>query len=254
MTTKPNFIQLQYTFTQHMRDPDNAPAPQDIETRRMEIYRGLLYRNIEGFMSSSYPVLRKITSADRWHAMIRDYFKRHQSHTPYFPKMPREFLDYLENERNDPDDPPFLFELAHYEWVETAVALDTREIDFESVARDGDMLTGVPVLNPLVRTLTYHYPVQRISPEYQPVSAPEQPTYLVVYRNSEDKVNFIELNPVSARLLELVQKQQGKTGLELLKSIANELDHPDPETVIQGGLQILNGMRENEVVLGTRID
>jgi len=254
MTTTPDFVQLQYTFTQHMRDPENAPAPPDIESRRLEIYRGLLYRNIEGFMSNSYPVLRKITSDDRWHAMIRDYFKRHQSHTPYFPKMPREFLDYLEHERNDPDDPPFLFELAHYEWVETAVALDTREIDFRSVVRDGDMSTGVPVLSPLVQTLTYQYPVHRISPEYQPDAAPEQPTYLVVYRNSDDKVNFIVLNPVSARLLELVQKQQGKTGLELLKSITEELDHPDPETVIQGGLQILNAMREKEVVLGTWID
>lgn len=254
MTTTPNFVQLQYTFTQHMRDPNNAPAPPDIETRRIEIYRGLLYRNIEGFMSSSYPVLRKITHDDRWHAMIRDYFKRHQSHTPYFPKMPREFLDYLEHERNDPDDPPFLFELAHYEWVETAVALDTREVDFQSVDRNGHMSTGVPVLNPLVQTLTYQYPVHRISPEYQPDAAPDQPTYLVVYRNSDDKVNFIVLNPVSARLLELVQNQQGKTGLELLNSIADELDHSDPEAVIQGGLQILTEMREKEVVLGTRIN
>ncbi|MCG8449970.1 MAG: DNA-binding domain-containing protein, partial [Pirellulales bacterium] len=135
MSNPDRFTEIQYAFTRHMRDPEHAPAPADIEDRRVEIYRGLLYRNVEGFMANSYPVLRKITEDDNWHAMIRDYFKRHESHTPYFPKMPREFLDYLEHERNVAADPPFLFELAHYEWMETTVAIDPREIDYSGIDR-----------------------------------------------------------------------------------------------------------------------
>jgi len=55
------FTDIQYEFTRHIRDPENQPAPADIEDRRMEIYRDLLYRNVESFMANSYPVLRKIT-------------------------------------------------------------------------------------------------------------------------------------------------------------------------------------------------
>ena len=251
MTATPEFIRLQYAFTQHMRDPDNAPAPADVEDRRIEIYRGLLYRNVESFMANSFPVLRKITDDARWHAMIRDYFRRHESHTPYFPKMPREFLDYLENERDDPADPPFLFELAHYEWVEAAVAMDPRDADISNVDREGDPLTGIPVLSPLVWPLSYRFPVHKISPDYQPDTAPDDPTYLLVYRNSQDDVNFVVLNPVSARLLELVGMQEGRTGRELLISIAEELNHPEPDTVISGGAQILGEWQASEILLGT---
>lgn len=252
MSNTPGFIQLQYAFTQHMRDPDAAPPPADIEDRRVGIYRDLLYRNIESFMSNSYPVLRKITDDDRWHAMIRDYFKHHQSHTPYFPKMPREFLDYLEHERDNKEDPPFLFELAHYEWVEMAVAIDPRDIDLTGVNQQGDLLNEIPVLSPLVWPLVYKFPVHRIGPDFLPEEAPEQPTYLVVNRNSDDEVNFIELNPVSAKLLELIQNSDNKTGQVLLQSIAEEINHPNPEAVIQGGLQILTEMHEKQVILGTR--
>ncbi len=250
MSGQPEFIRLQYAFTDHMRDPDHAPAPVDIEDRRVGIYRDLLYRNVESFMANSFPVLRKITPDDRWHDMIRDYFKRHQSHTPYFPRMPREFLDYLEHERDSGEDPAFLYELAHYEWVEMAVAIDPREIDYSSIHREGDLATGVPVLSPLARPLVYRYPVHRIRPDFQPAEAPAQPTYLLVYRNSNDDVNFIDLNPVSARLVELMQPGNQASGMKLLETIAAELQHPDPGVVIQGGLEIMNEMRDKEVVLG----
>ncbi len=124
-----SFKAIQNVFTQYLRDPENNPAPTGVEDRRMAVYRELVYNNIEGFIANSFPVLRKITADKQWHEMLRDYVHRHKSHTPLFPKMPQEFLQYLELERNQhPDDYPFLFELAHYEWIETALSLDTREI------------------------------------------------------------------------------------------------------------------------------
>jgi hypothetical protein len=46
MPDKPAFIERQYAFAAHLRDPDNNPAPAGIEDRRLENYRGLFYRNI----------------------------------------------------------------------------------------------------------------------------------------------------------------------------------------------------------------
>lgn len=251
---KKSFIDHQYAFTRHIRNPDREPAPADIEDRRMEIYRGLLYRNVESFIANSFPVIRRILSDDDWHAMIRDYFSRHEAHTPLFPGMPREFLQYLEQERRAEKDPPFLLELAHYEWIELAIAIDTREISIEGIDPGGDLLEGIPALNPLAWPVSYNWPVHQIGPEYLPDTPPEQPTYIVVYRNRDDEVGFIELNPVSAKLLELIQQENNQTGSEMLQQIARELEHPDPDVVIRGGAEILASMHTRDIILGTLFD
>ena len=54
-----SFTDIQYRFTRHLRDPDNAPAPGDIEERRMAIYRDLLYRNVERFPGQQLPGYEK---------------------------------------------------------------------------------------------------------------------------------------------------------------------------------------------------
>lgn len=250
MSAPDNFQSLQYAFTRHIRDPEHEPAPDDIEDRRMAIYRRLLFKNIEGFLANSFPVLRKVTPDDRWLAMARDYFHRHQARTPLFPRMPQEFLEYLEHERDDADDPPWMFELAHYEWLETATAIDPREIETRGINPDGDLLDERPAVNPLASPVAYQWPVHMISPQHLPEQPSEQPTYLVVYRNIDDRVSFMELNPVSARLLQLIQTETA-SGRELLQQIAAELNHPNPDVVVRGGAETLTALRERGILLGT---
>lgn len=250
---RPRFQQVQETFTRHMRDPDGAPAPQGVEERRMAIYRDLLYNNVQTFLAASFPVLRRISSDAVWHGLMRDYFRTHRAHTPLFPKMPQEFLQYIEQERGvRPGDFPFLMELVHYEWVETALMFDARRLDFSSVNPAGDLLHDAPVMSPLALPLAYRFPVHRISQDSLPEVAPEQPVYLVVYRDREDKVGFLELNPVSARLVELVRQDDGRTGRALLHQIAGELQHPDAHAVERSGVEILEDLRRRDVILGTR--
>ncbi|MBI2969196.1 MAG: DUF2063 domain-containing protein, partial [Gammaproteobacteria bacterium] len=187
-----------------------------------------------------------------WHSLLRDYFRTHQARTPLFPRMPQEVVQYLEQERGGRDeDYPCLRELAHYEWVELALSLDARDIDVSGVDADGDLLSGRPVLSPLAWPLAYRFPVHRISPDYLPASAPEQGTYLVVYRDRGDRVGFLELNPVAAKLVELLQQGSGRSGRDLLLEICRELNHPAPEVVVNGGLEIMQNLREKDVLLGT---
>lgn len=248
----PRFTAVQQAFTRHIRDPENASAPADVEARRMAIYCDLFYNNVENFIASSYPVLRKITPDERWHAMVRDYFRRHKARTPLFHKMPREFLHYLEKERVVAGDPPFLMELAHYEWMELAMSFDPREINWQGIDPDGDLLEGVPALSPLASLLRYRYPVHTISPDHQPVEPPEQPTWIAIYRDRHHKVGFIELNAVSARLLELIQADTGASGCRLLEQIAAELAHPDPDKVITGGLEIMQNLHNKDILPGVQ--
>ncbi|MCH8162640.1 MAG: putative DNA-binding domain-containing protein, partial [Proteobacteria bacterium] len=226
---------------------------EGVEDRRIGVYRELIYNNIEGFIADSFPVLRKITPDDRWHEMLRDYVCNHQAHTPLFPRMPLEFIQYLEDERHGhPEDPDFMLELAAYEWAEIAISLDTREIEMDGIDVEGDLLAGVPVLNPLIMTQTYQYPVHKISPDYLPDAPPEEPTYLLVYRRKDDEVGFLELNTVSARLIECIQANDDKMGLQLLERIAEELKHHDPQVVINGGHEIMRDMHDKDILLGVK--
>lgn len=251
---RPVFVRQQYAFAAHIRNPEKNPGPEGIEERRMKIYRELFYNNVEGFIANTYPVLRRILPDDRWHAMMRDYFAQHISHTPLFPEMPREFLKYLEHERiPQPDDPPFLLELAHYEWVELALSLLDEKIDATEIDAQGDLLDGIPVISPLAWALSYRFPVHKIGPDFQPSEAGGMQTHLIVYRDADFDVRFIEINPVTARLLQLFSGEDAVSGRATLQQVAAELNHPQPGIVIQGGMEILNDLRRRQVILGTYI-
>jgi hypothetical protein len=250
---KADFKQTQYAFAAHIRDPQQHPCPQDVEDRRMNIYRELFYNNVESFMASSFPVLRKIMDDIQWHALIRDYFSRHKASTPLFPEMPREFLHYLQNE-HDPQDnnPPFLLELAHYEWVELALTLADEENHNKQINPNGDLLEQHPVLSSLAWPLQYHYPVHQIGPDYLPDKPADNPTFIIVYRNQNEEIGFLEINPVIARLLQLLTENPTRSGRSVLEQIATEINHTDPEVVVQGGLTILQDLQARNIILGTQ--
>ncbi len=248
-----DFKQTQYAFTAHIRNPDAHPLPDGIEDRRMAIYRDLLYNNIEGFLNNSFPVIRSIYSDEHWHRMVRDFFARHQSKTPYFLEIAQEFIDYLQNEReSQPEDPAGLIELAHYEWVELALSVSEESPDMQGIDANGGLLAGHPVLSPLAWPLAYRFPVHQMGPDYLP-EAGEQPSYLVAYRNRKDEVKFMEINPVTARLLHLLQQHPDISGREAIEQIIDEMQHPDPEQVMQGGLEALQQLQRHGIILGIAI-
>lgn len=250
--TMPAFKKTQYAFTAHLRDPEKNPIPGDIEDRRMGIYRDLLYNNIESFLSSGFPVIRSIYNDDDWKRMVRDFFANHLSKSPYFLEISQEFLAYLENEReSQPEDPAGLLELAHYEWVELALNVSDESINIDNIEPNGDLLKKHPVLSPVAWPLEYQFPVHKMGPDYLPIQIPEQPTYLVVYRNRNDEVKFMEINPVTARLLHLLQENENISGQQALQQITEEMNHPNPDVVMQGGLTALQELQEHGIILGT---
>lgn len=243
--------QRQRAFAAHIRDPLRAPRPGDVDERRMGIYRELFFNNVEGFLSDSLPVLRGILAGSAWQSLVRDFYAEHAAHSPFFRDIPREFLRYLEDERGTrPGDPPFLRELAHYEWVEQALTMHEDAVPPATLDANGDLLTSHPLLSSLAWALSYRFPVHRIAPDFQPGEAPAQPTFLLAYRDMQQNVRFIELNPVSARLFELLH--EGGTGAQALDRIAEELQHPQPEQVRDGGRQIMQDWRDRGIILGTR--
>jgi hypothetical protein len=249
----PKFIRTQYEFAAHIRDPQRQARPADVDDRRMAVYRELFYSNLEGFLADNFPVVKRVLPARQWHAMARDFLARHRCRTPYFPEIGQEFLSYLQEERDAAaGDPPFLLELAHYEWVELALAFSDADRDAPAADPNGDVFTGVPVISPLAWNLSYHYPVHRIGPEFQPRQPGAEPTHLIVYRNRLDRVQFLEINGVTQRLLQLLKEHPAWTGGDAVARIAEELQHPRPEAVTAAGRQLLGDLRGRDILLGTR--
>jgi hypothetical protein len=245
--------ELQQSFTAHIRDPERAPAPDGIEDRRMKIYRDLFFNNIQSLLASNFPVLRSLYDQGGWRTLVRDFYAHHRSRTPLFPEIAREFLQYLQDEREArPEDPPFLLELAHYEWVELALDLDERAVDSVAANPDGDLLDGRPVLNPLTRLLGYRFPVHRIRTDFRPTEPPPQTTHLLVYRNRDDDVKFMQLNAVTQHLLERLGRDDDASGREILVEIASEIGHADAQRLVEAGADLLADLRQRGVVLGTR--
>ena len=246
------FQQVQRQFAGHIRDPDGQCPPAGVEDRRMSIYRDLFYRNIEGFISGAFPVLHAILAEDHWHALVRDFMRQYHCQAPYFLEISQEFLSYLQQRQSQPQDPPFMLELAHYEWVELALDVADVEPDWSTIVANGDLLEGRPVVSPTAWSLAYRYPVHRIGPGWQVEDPPPQPTYLVVYRNREDVVKFMEINGVTARLLELISADEQLSGAQALQQLAVEMNHHDLPRFHPLGREILCKLQASGIVLGVR--
>lgn len=254
MPERPDFQEKQYAFAAHIRDPDNVPAPEGIENRRMAIYRKLFFNNLANLLATMFPVIRKIKTDEQWRGMIRQFMRDYQAETPYFLQLPEEFLSFLQTKYEAAsNDEPFLVELAHYEYAELALSVSTAEDDMKGVDPEGDLLAETPVKSVLAWAFAYHYPVHRISPEFLPSEPAPQPVYLALYRDSNDKVRFLELNAITAGLLDAVEKNESnKTGEALLRDLAESIHYRDVDALIRHGADALSEMRQLQILIGTR--
>jgi hypothetical protein len=242
----PEFQRYQYAFTAHIRDPESSPRPPGVEARRMKIYNALLYANLESFLLACFPVTRRMLGQRRWARLVRHFFRVHRCHTPYFRQIPDEFVLFLQTEWVPTDAwPAYLLELAHYEWIELVLSVSNRANPLELDA-DGDLLTGCPVLNPLLSNLHYHWPVQTIRPRARIVPTD---TWLLVFRDAAEQIQFSEINAFTARLIALLEPGT-RSGRDALQSIAVESGHPEPAVVVNGGLAVLADLRARGAILG----
>lgn len=243
---------LQAQFTAAVRDPGN-PLPNNISPGRMQVYQTLVFNNIEGFLSSGFPLVKSLYSESAWQDLVRDFLIQHRAKTPYFSEIGQEFLIFLQTEkRPHEEDPAFLLELAHYEWVELALAIDESLLPTEGIDGEGDLLAGVPVLSPLAWILSYHYPVHRVEEGVKSLELSSSITCLVLYRTADFEVNALEINEITFHCLTLLKNNPQWTGLHILQHLCGLMQHHNPEVVVKGGREIFERLRQSEILLGVK--
>ncbi len=244
-----SFQKYQLAFTSHIRDPLQQPRPKNVKARGMEVYKEIVFNNLFESVSACFPVAQKVIGKRAWLRLIRGFFLEHSSSTPIFRKIPEEFLAYLSNiNALSPESfPVYLTSLCHYEWVELLVSTMKDETDKRNISAVGDLRMNQPVFAPTMQLLNYEYAVQKISPRYKPKM--KENTQLLVYRNTEFEVKFIELNSVTYRLIEIL-KQEKVNCEQALTTLAKEINQTQTESIIQFGLDILEDLRSQGVILG----
>ena len=119
----------------------------------------------------------------------------------------------------------------------------------ETINPAGDPMAGVPVLTPWLRNLSYRFPVHCIGPEHQPQEPPGQPTFLLVFRKPDDQVGFLEINAMTARLVDMLAANREASGRDLLERLAVEAGLP-PQQVLGFGEALYRQFVDLGVILG----
>ena len=245
-----DFRDFQSAFAARIRDPHTHPRPPGVPARRMRVYEELLFSNLEGFLLAAFPVTRKLLGARAWRGTVRRFFAEHRCRSPLFRDISGEFLGWMEGKSVSLyPDRPWLYEFMHYEWLELAVSIDAVSTD-GAIDPCGDLIADRPVLNPTARLACYRFAVHRIGPCFEPCAANAAPHCYLLFRDRDDIVRFIVLNPVTARLLELLQEAR-LNGHEALRRIARELNQESPQMLMEPGRAMLEQLREAGAVLGT---
>ncbi|MGX8882619.1 HvfC family RiPP maturation protein [Methylovorus sp. SPW-M1] len=243
----PLFQQYQLAFTAHIRHPRQHARPAGVQAKRMRVYNEIVFNNLQSAVGACYPVLQRVLGKRAWQALLRRFFAEHQASSPFFRDIPQAFLEFLPQVETLP---PYAVSLAHYEWMELAIASAPAEAP--ELAVEGDLMLGVPVLAPALAVLAYDYPVQQISVRYKPRQALPEPVHLLVFRNQLDEVKFVEMNAMTARLLALLQPGE-LTGRAALQQLGLEMGHADPDSLMHFGGALLEELRQQDIVWGIAV-
>lgn len=243
------FQSLQRAYTRYLREPGRQPLPTGFARQGAAIYVDLLYNKFNDSLVVCFPVTHALLGESAWQHILKAFIAGHRCLSPYYRQIPDEFILYLQTERLGDDDPPYLLELAHFEWVELVLAVaEAESVAVSDSIEVNDWLGCRPVFAPVLQLLHYAYPVQRINLNYQPSEPPEQATHILGFRDTQDAVQFMELNPATARLVEILQARDCSVQTAI-EQIATELQHPDPSALFAFGIEILTDlMRQGAII------
>ena len=72
--------------------------------------------------------------------------------------------------------------------------------------------------------------------------------HLLAWRKPDDDIGFMQLNALSACLLEMIGHNQHATGQALLSKVAAEFSEFDSAVIMQGGADALQSFHHNSIV------
>lgn len=259
-----DYLETQQRFVHWLRDPDNAPVPESVEMRRLQVYRRLVANNVNGFLQGGFPVLREVLSKEAWQQLADRFIREHTAASPYFSEIGKEFVDFLAGHEVLPDSvPAYTYELAAYERMEVEAMFAVIPDQLQQLSATAAETSADDVrwhLNPSAQFGSFSFPVAWISAKNADPEPSAEGYFLLVFRplsTNEDRessrIRFLQLNPVTAVLVDcLRQSPSGLTRDELIQQLTQLLPQLEDSVVRTGVAQILPDFAERGVLLAGR--
>ena len=219
-------IAQQLQFSRAIRGAAGDDLPSNVSDEQLAIYRELFWETFESCLSAACPVASAVL-ADDWFSVVRQFWCEHAAVTPEYPLLPFEFGEWISARHAEESisTPPWIPQLITWELAELAALY----ADDDSLARaaPGDAaILDVPLwTSQSLQLFGFEWPVHRISPSWQP-DAPET-VFLACYRNPDDDVEFLELTPMAAALLEQISIAPGEYLSDYLGGLFQNTDVDD---------------------------
>jgi hypothetical protein len=253
------FQKYQHQFVDYLRNPQKQGVIPESLPESCRIYAKLLYSKIEGSLDHCFPISCELLGGKRWTQLVQSFIKNHRCKSPLYREIPDEFVDYLMNKHTTMVLPEFIIELAHYEWMELVLETEKATLSKPYSPIEEDILNIIPVFNPVLHLLHYHYPVQNITAsdpywqgwESRTESYSREAIILAGLRDSDDNVQFVEVNTVTARLIELTREGLS-TGEQALLELAAEMHYGNHETILPFGSDIFKQLEQQHIIIGAQ--
>lgn len=215
---------------------------------RLHHYRRLIYNIVDDALESAYPITYSNIDKTIWREMIDCFIAEHNCRHPQLFRMPGEFVDFVqERDFAGKYELPFLNDLLQFEWVEVEVHTMADQVIPESNA-NGNFTHEPLVFIPYVKLLHLNYPIHHLS--QVDLSESEGDYFLLVYRQENGTVQYVELNELTYVILDEMIHYESPL-FEALDPHLADVGVKIKNSFFQNALQFLHRLKEMGVVRGT---
>ncbi|SFT43550.1 hypothetical protein SAMN05216474_0552 [Lishizhenia tianjinensis] len=220
----------------------------NVREDRLHHYRRLIFTIVNDALKGNYPIAYKQFSSKAWEEIVTEFLAEHAFQNNQLFKMPGEFIAFAE-EKNYAEKYaiPYLIDLLKFEWVEVEVHTMADE-DIPEVQQDSDLITDTLYFSPYLKLLTLNYPIHLLKRQEK---LEEKATYLLIYRQENGTVQYMELAPLMFNIVENLIGS-GQSVSTLLEEELNQLPEVQKQEILQGISASLMDLLHKGIILGTK--
>jgi hypothetical protein len=229
---KPDTREIQTKLAEYCRNGSETNIP-GTTSGRLPQYRRLVFNVIKGTLDQAYPIAARHLGAESWLKLVSDFFADYPCSDPQVWKMPAELIDYVDaSNYHDIIKKPYLKDLLKMEWLEIEIH-SMPDIEQEPCLQLTNALHLPLSFNPHYTLSRFSYPVHKIHVT-DPADSPGE-YFMLIFRNNENfNVQYLQLQPVYAAILDTALANRGVTIAEardaVLKQYSiDEIHVPDHE-------------------------
>lgn len=234
---------------EHGVEGDDLDAIEAVGAERFLVYRSLVQNRMRNTIADFIERTTARLGMKRLRGDFADWMEQTAAHSPYLRDVPAEFVAWVAPRWLEDDAVPnYLVDLAQHELL---------EYDIRNDHRGGESPTGLDLAldKPLrfdgaARLMTYDYAVHKMSAEVDDTEPPEEvSSRLLVYRDPNAKVRYLELTPLAhAVLVELIEHH--KPVADGLRAACESLGEPLDDDRLAIAATLLSDLAERGVLLG----